>query len=224
MKSEDFEVQALRYQVSWSEEELSRFREKHLQSAGEAVGKLTSAEARAADAHRSRATLEQQLEAQRAESELTLLKPRLQQEILKLEGDVATLQRAAAQESALEISASDRIIEQLLDEIRSKEENLKRLKREKIDRQERKKRIYEEYLKLEKLETRASFSDSFLVVAMAKRRKGTNGQPQIGVSICATPPMPICLFFFLCSDIIFTICMFLNKLILDFLHLDSFFF
>ncbi len=147
---------------------------------GEAAGKLISAEARAADAHRSRATLEQQLEAQRAESELTLLKPRLQQEILKLEGDVATL-RAAAQESALEISTSDRIIEQLLDEIRSKEENLKRLKREKIDRQEREKRIYEEHLKrLEKLETRASFSDSFLVVAMAKRRKGKNGQPQIG--------------------------------------------
>ena len=111
-----------------------------------------------------------QREAQRAESELTLLKPRLadlaaqlarsQQEILKLEGDVAIL-RAAAQESALEILASDRFIEQLLDEISSKEENLKRLKQEKIDRQERAKRIYEEHLKrLEKLETRASFGDS----------------------------------------------------------------
>ena len=109
-------------------------------------------------------------EAQRAESELTLLKPRLadlaaelarsQQEILKLEGDVATL-RAAAQESALEISASDRIIEQLLDEISSKEENLTRLKQEKIDRQERAKTTYEEHLKrLDKLETRASFRDS----------------------------------------------------------------
>ena len=101
---------------------------------GEAASKLTSAEARAADADRSRATLEQQLkEAQRAESELTLLKPRLadlaaqlarsQEEIQKLEGDVAT-RRAAAPESALEVSVSDRIIEQLLDEI--KEESLKR--------------------------------------------------------------------------------------------------
>ena len=131
-RSEDGAVQAPWYQVSRLEEELNSFREKHLQS-GEAASKLTGVEARAADADRSRATLEQQLkEAQRAESELTLLKPRLadlaaqlarsQEEILKLEGDVATRR---AEESALEISASDRIIEQLLDEISKDPESLK---------------------------------------------------------------------------------------------------
>eukprot|EP00434_Breviolum_minutum_P019684 symbB.v1.2.017363.t1/scaffold1352.1/size234417/12 len=157
VKSEDGAVQALRQQVSQLEQELSRLREKHLQSAGEAASKLGSAEARAADADRSRATLEQQLttsnselstlsmrlkEAQRAESELASLKPRLtdletqlacsQQEILKREGDVAT-QRAAAQGSALELAARDRIIQQLRDEISSNEDNLKRLKQENYD-------------------------------------------------------------------------------------------
>ena len=170
VKSEDGAVQALRYQVSRLEEELSSLREKHLQSTAEAASKLTSAEARAADADRFRATLEQQLEeAQRAESELTLLKPRLadlaaqlhrsQQEILELEGDVATL-HAAARESAWEILESERVIERLLDEINSKEECLQRLKQENIAREEGIKRLKEHLNLLEKQRTRASFSHS----------------------------------------------------------------
>ena len=170
VKSEDGAVQALRYQVSRLEEELSSLREKHLQSTAEAASKLTSAEARAADADRFRATLEQQLkEAQRAESELALLKPRLadlaaqlhrsQQEILGLEGDVATL-RAAARESAWEISESERAIDKLLDEISSKEESLQRLRQENIAREEGIKRLQRCLNLLERQCTRASFSHS----------------------------------------------------------------
>lgn len=157
VKSEDGAAQALRQQVSQLEEELSRLREQHLHSASEAAGKVSSAEARAAEADRARAMLEQQLsssssdlasvsarlkDAQRAESELNLLKPRLadaetqlarsQQEIVKKEGEVAT-QRAQAQGSQVELGARDRVIQQLKDELNSTEESLKRLRQENLD-------------------------------------------------------------------------------------------
>eukprot|EP00435_Cladocopium_sp_Y103_P004683 s3874_g1.t1 len=157
VKSEDGAAQALRQQVSQLEEELSRLREKHLHSASDAAGKVSTAEARAAEADRARAMLEQQLssssselatvsarlkDAQRAESELNLLKPRLadaetqlarsQQEIAKKEGEVAT-QRAQAQGNQVELGARDRVIQQLKDELNSTEESLKRLRQENLD-------------------------------------------------------------------------------------------
>lgn len=157
VKSEDGAAQALRQQVSQLEEELSRLREKHLHSASDAAGKVSSAEARAAEADRARAMLEQQLissssdlasvsarlkDAQRAESELNLLKPRLvdaetqlarlQQEIVKKEGEAAT-QRAQAQGNQVELGARDRVIQQLKDELNSTEESLKRLRQENLD-------------------------------------------------------------------------------------------
>eukprot|EP00434_Breviolum_minutum_P041687 symbB.v1.2.037087.t1/scaffold5382.1/size27800/2 len=54
---------------------------------------------------------------------------RSQQEILKQEGDVATL-HAAAQGLALDLAERDRLIQQLRDEISSNEDDLKRLKQE----------------------------------------------------------------------------------------------
>ena len=147
VKSEDGAVQALRYQVSRLEEELSSLREKHLQSAVHGRSREQTDQCRSTGSRcRPLADLAAQLH-------------RSQQEILEPEGDVATL-RAAAQESAWEISESERVIEQLLDQINSKEECLQRLKQENIAREEGIKRLKEHLNLLEKQRTRASFSHS----------------------------------------------------------------
>ncbi|CAK9029324.1 unnamed protein product, partial [Durusdinium trenchii] len=157
VKSEDGAAQALRQQVTKLEEELAQLRAKHLQAASDQAAKISASEAKALDAERTRITLEQQIssttaelssvskrlkEAQLAESELLMTKTRLadaetqlsraHQEMAKREGDVAT-QRAAAQASALELAARDRLLQQLRDDLAGHEELIKRLKQENLE-------------------------------------------------------------------------------------------